>query len=87
MKKYDTVEIDNREIINQIADECDEVMGHNPFSKADFKRAIDEILVDTLGHNYIFTPIQEASNNKNGISRNEIVTEVVNWLAEYLGDY
>ena len=75
----DTIEIENKEILNQIANKCDEVMGHNPFSKADFKRAIDEILIDTLGRDYISTPIH--------VDRNEIVADVVDWLADYLGDY
>jgi len=74
-----TIEIKNREILNQIAIKCDEEMGHNPFSKDDFERAVDEILTDNLGRDYMSTPIH--------VNRNEIVSEVVNWLADYLGDY
>ena len=70
---------ENKEIINQIANKCDEAMGHHPFSKADFKNAIDEILIDQLGSDYMSKPID--------INRNEIVAEICNWLSDYLGDY
>lgn len=70
------IEIENIEILDQIANKCDEAMGYNPFSKADFKRAIDETLIDQLGSDYISKPID--------IDRNEIVSEVCNWLADFI---
>ena len=75
----DIIKTKNREVLNQIANKCNEEMGHNPFSKDDFKRAVDEILTDNLGRDYMSTPIH--------VNRNEIVADVVNWLADYLGDY
>jgi len=82
----DIIKTKNREVLNQIANKCDEEMGHilikqnhHPFSKDDFKSAVDEILTDNLGRDYMSTPIH--------VNRNEIVADVVNWLADYLGDY
>ena len=75
MKAYNVIEIKNKEIITQMTNRCDEVMGYSPFSKADFKRAIDEVLIDKFGKNYISKSID--------INTNEVVSEVCNWLADF----
>lgn len=75
----DIIEIENTEILNQILNQCDEVMGHNPFSRSDFKRAVDQILADTLGRDYMSRPIN--------IDKYEIVADVVDWLSDYMGEY
>ena len=40
-------------IINQIADQAIEDMGHSPFQKKDFKLATHYVLEDELGKNYL----------------------------------
>ena len=42
------IEIENIELLDQIANKCDEAMGYNPFSKADFKRAVDEDITESF---------------------------------------
>ena len=75
----DIMEIENKEIVDLIVLKSMEAMGHHPFSKNDFHRATDEILIDELGDDYMMKPIDTDIF--------QVVCEVVHYLADYTNEY
>ena len=75
----DIMEIENKEIVDLIVVKSMEAMGHHPFSKDDFQRATDEIMIDELGDGYMMKPID--------VDIFQIVCEVVQYLADYINEY
>ena len=78
----DMLEIENKEIVDLIVVKSMKLMGHHPFSKNDFQRATDTILIDELGIDYMIEPILSDDTDIY-----QIVCEVVNYLADYINEY